>query len=213
MKYEQLGVSVGIGGLLLAIFMVDTRMALGFTPWLLYVIPLGLTYWVSMRYAPLLVAGLCTLLIIADYGMSAPLASESLALTNRAIGIGTFWVLAWLITSYQRLLQRQSAVTARLRDELMERTQDLGRAVSALRAAGRQGSERTDDQPVAAQELTRRMTDVLEAEHRRLEEKVSLLVRREPASEPADSNLDSTLEELERLGKQLAEWQRHLLRP
>lgn len=212
MKYEQLGVSVVIGVLLLAIFMVDTRMALGFTPWLLYVIPLGLTYWVTMRYAPLLVAGLCTLLIIADYGVSAPLAPESLALTNRAIGIGTFWGLAWLITRYQLLLQRQSAVTARLREELMERTQDLGRAVSALRAAGCQGSERTGDHP-GAQALTRRMTDVLEAEHRRLEEKVSLLVRQEPTSEPVDRNLDSTLEELERLGKQLAEWQRHLLRP
>jgi hypothetical protein len=46
-----------------------------------------------------------------------------------------------------------------------------------------------------------------------LEEKVSLLVRQEPTSEPVDTNLDITLEELERLGKQLAEWQRQLLRP
>ena len=113
MKYEQLGVSVVIGVLLLAIFMVDTRMALGFTPWLLYVIPLGLTYWVTMRYAPLLVAGLCTLLIIADYGVSAPLAPESLALTNRAIGIGTFWGLAWLITKMSRPISTPRSASRR----------------------------------------------------------------------------------------------------
>ena len=66
---------------------------------------------------------------------------------------------------------------------------------------------------MTAQELTRRVTGVLEAEHRRLEEKVGSLARQEPASRPDENNLDATLEELERLGKQLAEWQRDLLRP
>lgn len=102
MKHTQLGLSAGIGILLLVIFTVDSRMALGFTPWLLYVLPLGLTYWSTLRYAPLLVAGLCTLLIIVDYLVSAPLAPESPALTNRAMGIGTVWGLAWLITGYRR---------------------------------------------------------------------------------------------------------------
>lgn len=96
----------------------------------------------------------------------------------------------------------------------MERTQDLGRAVSALRTVGGQANQEMEDRiTVTAQELTRRVTGVLEAEHRRLEEKVSSLVHREQASEPKENSLDATLEELERLGKQLAEWQRDLLRP
>ena len=44
MKPEQVGLSIGIGILLASIFFVGVQMALGFTPRLLYVIPLGLTY-------------------------------------------------------------------------------------------------------------------------------------------------------------------------
>jgi hypothetical protein len=44
MKPEQVGLSIGIGILLASIFFVGVQRALGFTPWLLYVIPLGLTY-------------------------------------------------------------------------------------------------------------------------------------------------------------------------
>ena len=47
MKSQQLGVSVVIAVLLAAVFFVDVRTGLGFTPWLLYVIPLGLTYLIA----------------------------------------------------------------------------------------------------------------------------------------------------------------------
>jgi hypothetical protein len=52
MKPEQVGLSIGIGILLASIFFVGVQMALGFTPWLLNVIPLGLTYWIFHLYAP-----------------------------------------------------------------------------------------------------------------------------------------------------------------
>ena len=56
MKSEELGLSLGIAVLLASICLIDVHTGLGVTPWLLYVIPLGLTYWISYRYAPLIVA-------------------------------------------------------------------------------------------------------------------------------------------------------------
>jgi hypothetical protein len=211
MKSEQVAVTMGIGILLVAIFLIDVNVPLGFTPWLLYLIPLSLTYWTTAYMAPLVVAGLCTVLLIAGYDLSPPMAPGELALTNRIIGAATFWGLAWLIMRYQLLAQRQSAITEQLKQELTERTQDLGRAVSALRTAGDQASVRRDDSLVVAQEFTRQVTDVLEAERRRLEKKVVSLVGRDQTLDPVNKSLDATLEELLKLKKQLEQWQRDLL--
>lgn len=139
MKAEQIGLWVGIGILLAGIFLVDIQMALGFTPWLLYVIPLGLTYWASPLYAPFAVAAACTTLMLVGFDVSPPLVPEYVALTNRMFGAITFWALASLIVAYKLLAVRLSQLTEQLRTELSERTQDLGRAVSALRAEEEQG--------------------------------------------------------------------------
>ena len=140
MKSQQIGLSIGIGILLAGIFLVDIQMAMGFTPWLLYVIPLGLTYWASPLYAPFFVAAGCTILMIVGFvDVSPPLVPEYVALINRTFGAITFWVLASLIVAYKMLVIRLSKLTEQLRTELSERTQDLGRAVSALRAEGEQG--------------------------------------------------------------------------
>ncbi len=211
MKSEELALSIGIGILLLAIFTVDTRMALGFTPWLLYVIPIGLTYWLTTPYAPLVAAGLCSVLMIADYGVSAPLVPQELALTNRIIGTATFWGLAWLIMNYQRLLQRQSAVMEQTKLELRERTQDLGRMVTALRAPREQQHEGIEQPPVVIQGFKRHVTDMLVAERRRLEEKAADLAETKETTHLADKSLDATLEELQQLRKQLEQLQHDLL--
>src|SRR5690242_15326282 len=111
MKPDQRGLSIGIGLLLVAVFFLDTRMGLGFTPWLLYIIPLGLTYWTSHRYAPPIVAACCTILTIIGFHVSPPLVPEYIALTNRALGIIMFWALACLIIAYQMLVRRLSQIT------------------------------------------------------------------------------------------------------
>jgi hypothetical protein len=211
MKFEQLALSIGIGILLLAIFTVDARMALGFTPWLLYVIPIGLTYWLTTHYAPLVVAGLCMLLMVADYGLSPQLVPHELALTNRIIGTVTFWGLAWLIMSYQILLRRQSAITEQTKLELMERTQDLGRLVTALQSTGNQDSDGAEHAPVVVQGFRRHVANVLVAEGRRLEEKVAHLTEKDEGTRPADKSLHATLDDLQELRKQLEQLQRDLL--
>ena len=83
MKSQQLGVSVAIAVLLAAVFFIDVRTGLGFTPWLLYVIPLGLTYWVASVYSPLMVAAVCIALMFVGYAFSPPLVPPPIALTNR----------------------------------------------------------------------------------------------------------------------------------
>ncbi len=132
MKSQQIGLWVGIGVLLAGIFLIDMQMALGFTPWQLYAIPLGLTYWASRLYAPFVVAAICTILMVVGFDLSPPLVPEYVAVTNRLFGAITFWGLASLIVAYKLLANRLSNLTAQLRLELSERTQDLGRVVSTL---------------------------------------------------------------------------------
>ncbi|HSB45647.1 MAG TPA: hypothetical protein VLD60_11580 [Nitrospira sp.] len=134
MRSQQIGLWAAIGVLLVGIFLIDMQMALGFTPWQLYVIPLGLTYWATLLYAPFFVAAISTILMLVGFDLSPPLVPESVAMTNRLIGAITFWGMASLIVAYKLLAIRLSQLTEQLRLELNERTQDLGRVVIALRA-------------------------------------------------------------------------------
>ena len=212
MKPEQLGLSIGIAALLAAIFLIDIRMALGLTPWLLYVIPIGLTYWASYLYTPFIVAATCTVLMFVGYILSAPLVPKSIALTNRIFGTITFLALGILIVAYKLLAQRLSNLTDQLRRELPERTQDRGRAVRVFRAEAEQRSRLDRDLPEVSDEFTRHVTDVLVAENRRLQEHIEHLEQRELPAPEGEDRLEHTRRELERLGKQLEQLQRDLLR-
>jgi hypothetical protein len=209
MKSEQLGPSLGIALLLAAIFFIDAHTGLGFIPWLLYVIPLGLTYWIAYLYAPLIVAAACVVLIVLGYLLSPPLIPPSIAFTNRLFGIVTFLALGGLIVGYKFLARRLTLLTDQLKQELFERTQDLGRAVRVLKAemALKSKVERPSDQ--AGEELSRHLTDVLVVESRRLQEQFGHLDERDVSS--AETRLEQARSELDRLAKQLEEFQRDLL--
>jgi hypothetical protein len=212
MKPDQRGLSIGIVMLLLVVFFGDTRMGLGFTPWLLYVLPLGLTYWASQYSAPLIVAALSSILTTVGYFLSPPLVPEHIALTNRAMGVVMFWVLACLIVVYQLLAQSLTRVAVELRRDLKDRTQDLGRAVTALRAMNDQGMHQEPLGPTTAQ-LKRQVADVLILESRRLHEQAGHLMQDHPAPPKDEETLDETRQELERLSRQLEQLQRELLHP
>src|SRR5689334_21038660 len=204
---SDFGVSAAIAALLAAVFFIDVRTGLGFTPWLLYVLPLGLTYWMSWLYAPLVIAAVCILLMFVGYGLSPPLVAAPIALTNRLFGTVTFLVLGALILAYRLLGRRLSLLTDQLRQELFERTQDLGRAVRVLKAEmalkGREIS------PADEHELSRHLTNVLVVESRRLQEQFGQLEEREVLS--AEHRLEETRNELDRLTRQLEQFQRDLL--
>lgn len=204
---SQLGVAAAIAVLLGAVFLIDVRTGLGFTPWLLYVLPLGLTYWMSWLYAPLLVASVCIVLMFVGYGLSPPLVPPSIAFTNRLFGTVTFSALAGLIMAYRLLARRLSLLTDQLRQELFERTQDLGRAVRVLKAE--MALKSREASPLAEHELSRHLTNVLVVESRRLQEQFGNLEERELLS--AEHRLEETRNELDRLTKQLEQFQRDLL--
>jgi hypothetical protein len=204
---QQLGVSSAVALLSVVVFVIDLRTGLGFTPWLLYVFPIGLTYWISSLYSPLIVAALCMVLIFIGYVLSPPLVPPSVALTNRLVGTVTFVALGGLIMSYKLLARRLTVLTEQLREELLERTQDLGRAVRVLRAE--MGLKRSEVPPVGEQDFSRQLTDVLMVESRRLQEQFGQLEKREVLS--AEYRLEEARNELDRLAKQLEAFQRDLL--
>ena len=204
---SQLGVAAAIAVLLGAVFLIDVRTGLGFTPWLLYVLPLGLTYWMSWLYAPLLVASVCIVLMFVGYGLSPPVVPPSIAFTNRLFGTVTFSALAGLIMAYRLLARRLSLLTDQLRQELFERTQDLGRAVRVLKAE--MALKSCEASPLAEHELSRHLTNVLVVESRRLQEQFGNLEEREVLS--AEHRLEETRNELDRLTKQLEQFQRDVL--
>jgi len=208
MKTEQVGLSLGIAFLLALVCFVDARTGLGFTPWLLYVIPIGLTYWISYLYAPLVVASVCVVLVFVGYSLSPPLVPKSIALTNRLLGTVTFLALGGLIVAYKVLAQRLSQLTDQLRQELLERTEDLGRAVRVLKAEMALPERQS---PEVGEELGRHLTDVLIGESRRLQEQFGHLDEEELLT--AEDRLEQTRNELERLAKQLEQFQRDFIRP
>lgn len=213
MTSDQRWLYVVIGALLSIVFLIDARMSLGFTPWLLYVIPLGLTFWARQLYAPYVVAGFCTCLLVIGYLLSPPFVPPSIATTNRIIGTVTFWVLSYLIVEYKRLAQRLSRLTDDLRSELVQRTHDLSCAVSVLRAEDVRGVPAMQIPGGDGDEFRRRVADVLRSENRRLRETMLYLVREDQPHVKGEDSLEATLAELELLGKQLEQLQRDLLLP
>ena len=203
MQSQQLGVSVAIAVFLAAVFFIDVRTGLGFTPWLLYLIPLGLTYWIPSLYSPIIVAVVCSVLMFVGYMLSPPLVPQSIALVNRLFGTLTFIVLGGLIVQYKLLARRLTLLTDQLRQELFERTQDLGRAVRVLKAEMGLKSRPTEE------ELSRHFTNVLVVESRRLQEQFGQLEERDVLS--AEHRLEETRHELDRLTQQLEQFQRELL--
>ena len=211
MASEQRWLHIGIGILLSLVFLLDVRMPLGFTPWLLYMVPLGLTFWARQLYAPYIVSAFCAFLLLVGYLLSLPLLHQSVAVTNRTIGTATFFVLSYLIVEYKRLARRLSRLTDDLQSELVQRTHDLSCAVSVLRTEDVRGVREEQDPRMATDEFKRQVTDVLSTENRRLREKVLSLVREDRSHPSGERSLDATRSELERLGKQLEQLQREML--
>ena len=210
MKSQQLGIVIAIAVFLGAIFLIDVRTGLGLTPWLLYVVPLSLTYWMSSIYSPLVVAVVCITLMFVAYAFSPPLVAAPIAFTNRLFGTVTFLAIGGVIVAYKLLARRLSLLTDQLKRELFERTQDLGRAVRVLKAEMAIKSQ-ADVAPRAGQEqeLGRHLTNVLVGESRRLQEQFGQLEERDVLS--AEHRLEETRHELDRLTKQLEQFQRDLL--
>jgi hypothetical protein len=86
-----------IGALLAVVFVLDLLTPLGIAIRALYVLPLGLSRWLSLRYVTWVVAAACTALIILGYFYSPPGASFDVAVINRSLGVLMVWIAAFFL--------------------------------------------------------------------------------------------------------------------
>ncbi|MDY6983356.1 MAG: histidine kinase dimerization/phospho-acceptor domain-containing protein, partial [Pseudomonadota bacterium] len=79
---------------LVAVFIGDVLTPLGTAVWVLYVIPLALSLWLSRPLMPVYVVLLISLLITLNFLFDPPGMDPRIARINRVMGAGSFWVLA-----------------------------------------------------------------------------------------------------------------------
>lgn len=75
----------------------DITFPLGHVPWILYFIPLALSFQMRNRRAPLPFAALCSLLIGTGFVFAPPEAPLPTAAFNRLTGVITLWFVAWFL--------------------------------------------------------------------------------------------------------------------
>lgn len=97
-----IAVSIGI------IFFLDAVTPLGVPVWVLYLIPLILTYQAPVTWIPYLTAGVCAILTLLGAALSGPMTSMPswMPLLNRAAALGMFAVIAHLIVQYRGATER-----------------------------------------------------------------------------------------------------------
>ena len=89
----------GIAVLLVLVFVLDVLTPLGIATWALYVVPLGLTIWSSIRSLLPLTASVGSVLILLGYFYSPPGVSFEYAVINRSLGIVMLWVVGFFLWS------------------------------------------------------------------------------------------------------------------
>jgi hypothetical protein len=88
-----------IAALLVLVFILDVLTPLGIATWALYVVPLGLTSWSSIRSLLPITAIVCSVLILLGYYYSSPGVSFEYAVINRALGVVMLWVVVFVLWS------------------------------------------------------------------------------------------------------------------
>jgi signal transduction histidine kinase/CheY-like chemotaxis protein len=89
-----------------AVFVLDIQSRIGVATWILYIIPLVLCFRVAQPWLPMVVAGLCTILVIADWYVSPPGISGQIAQINRGLGLLVMWGAAFMARHVIILRQR-----------------------------------------------------------------------------------------------------------
>lgn len=83
--------------LLVIVFVLDLLTPLGIATWALYVIPLGLTSWSSIRSLLPITAGVCSVFVILGYIYSQPEAPFEVVVINRSLGIVMLWAVVFFL--------------------------------------------------------------------------------------------------------------------
>jgi CheY-like chemotaxis protein/putative methionine-R-sulfoxide reductase with GAF domain len=92
---------------LVAVFLTDIVMPLGYAFWALYMVPVGLSLLQRRASVPFAIAAVATALAIVGYQLSPRGIQTTMAVVNRSVGVGSLWLLAVVI--WQVLLTRARA--------------------------------------------------------------------------------------------------------
>ena len=90
---------VAIVVLIAIVFTLDLLTPLGVVIWVLYVIPLGLAGWSSIRGLLPITAGVCSVLVIFGYLYSPSGASFEYVVINRTLGIAMLGIVVFFLWS------------------------------------------------------------------------------------------------------------------
>ena len=87
------------------VLFIDTLAPLGLPVWMLYVIPLVLTYRTPYDWIPTATAGLCSGLTFLDYFLSSPMSQvpDWIPILNRLAGTGVLFTTGYLIVQHRRM--------------------------------------------------------------------------------------------------------------
>jgi CheY-like chemotaxis protein/signal transduction histidine kinase len=111
--YWAIAISIAV------VFVIDINTRIGVATWMLYLVPLMICFRASQPWLPILIASICTVLLVVDWFLSAPGIVAQIAQFNRALGIIVMWCAALLARNTLlvrlRLRQEEWLRTARTR--------------------------------------------------------------------------------------------------
>nr|MBF0685009.1 response regulator [Pseudomonas sp.] len=96
---------IGVAIVLLALLTLDIQTPRGYADWILYIVAVGMCWFGSNRWAPVLTAAASTVLLAIGFLLSAENELVKVATYNRVIGVITVWVLAYV--TYQHIVFRE----------------------------------------------------------------------------------------------------------
>ena len=79
------------------VLVLDLLTPLGLVLWTLYLIPVGLASWCSMRCLLPITTGVCSVLVILGYFYSPPGLSYEYVAINRTLGIVMLWAVTFFL--------------------------------------------------------------------------------------------------------------------
>ena len=86
-----------IATIIVGVFRVDAIAPLGIPVWILYLVPVILTFWLRHRMVPLLVAAVCSGLVLVAFSLSPTGIPAEMALLNRMFGVMGLGITAALV--------------------------------------------------------------------------------------------------------------------
>lgn len=117
----------------IVIFAFDLMHPADIAIWLLYAIPIVFAARSLDAFRIILLTVICTILVIAGFLYFSAIAEMEIALTNRLLGVGVFWIILFLILELKKAVATIKQERDSLESKVRERTAQL-QAENAERA-------------------------------------------------------------------------------